>query len=88
MKNDLEALVAAMKITGQDTTDIDKMTRLVRAVQTIQREGATPDAMLGLLAQNNPKFAAMAALVKALGANSGEQAGNPPKGDDIQYNHF
>ena len=64
------------------------MTRLVRAVQTIQREGATPEAMFGLLAQSNPKAAAMATLIKALNATNEGQAEAQQKGDDIQYNHF
>ncbi len=89
-----EALSAALKLAGQDTAQMDKTLRLIKTMQVIRSEGATPSAMLTLMAQYDPKYAAMAALVKAMGANqntSQEQAPPPtdgPKDDGIQYNHF
>lgn len=79
-----DALQAALKLAGQDTANLDKTLRLIKALNAIRTEGTTPDAMMALLAQYNPKYAALSALLKAM-----TPAPQPPKGpDDVQYNHF
>ena len=82
-----EALSAALKMAGQDTADIDKTLRLVRTVEHIRRDGATPDGLISLLAQYDPRYAAMAALARALGAVPTAASAEPSR-PDVQYNHF
>lgn len=96
-----DALTAALKMAGQDTADMDKTLRVIKTMQAIRAKGATPDTVMSLLAQYDPKYAAMAALLRALQtANPTEQQAEPAdKGKQdakqaestepfVQYNHF
>lgn len=75
-------------MAGQNTAELDKTLKMIKMVQTIQSEGVTPETMMGLLAQSNPKAAAMATLMKAMNANTANKADAPQGGNDVQYNHF
>ena len=87
MELNTEALAAALKMSGQDTAQLDKTIKMVKMVNVIRENGATPETMMTFLAQFNPKYAAMAALVRALG--TAEQKQEPTAAADYeQYNHF
>ena len=88
MELNSEAISATLKMAGQNTAELDKTLRIIKMVQTIQNEGVTPETMMGLLAQSNPKAAAMATLMKAMNASTMGKSEAPPGGNDIQYNHF
>jgi hypothetical protein len=88
MEVNSDALSAALKMAGQNSADLDKTLRMIRSVQSIQKEGATPVTMLNLLAQYDPKYAAMAALMRALSNGETVNGKEPPADDGVQYNHF
>lgn len=86
-----DALAAALKMAGENTVDMEHTLRLIHTMQAIQRDGANPQTMMNLMAQYNPRFAAMSALVRALaqgGAAESEPKGDAPPDDGVQYNHF
>ena len=88
MEVNSEALAAALKMAGQDTAGLDKTLRVIKSVQSIQSQGATPVTLMALLAQYDPKYAAMAALMRALSVGAAQQPDGGKPSDDVQYNHF
>ena len=101
MEVNSEALAAALKMAGQDTAEMEKTLRVLRMVKTIQANGLTPENMMALMAQYNPKYAAMAALMRNLQASAAAETEstapqNPPSETNrnteaqpfVQYNHF
>ena len=88
MEVNSEALAAALKMAGQNTQDLDKTLRVIKTVESIRRDGPTPTALLALLAQYDPRYAAMAALMRALGTANAEPTQNAKPDDSVQYNHF
>ena len=93
MNVDTDAMLAAMKMAGQDVAAAQRMMAALRAVRTLH-DNPNPDPMtlMGMMAQLNPKYNAMAALAKALiqGGKEESKEAPTPSGSEpfVQRNHF
>lgn len=92
MNVDTNALLAALKMSGQDVAQAQRTLAALQTMRTL-RENPSPDAMsvVSLLAQINPKYHAMAALARALQASDAPIAKEekPTESEPfVQRNHF
>ena len=84
MNVNTDALLAALKMSGENVEQAQSAMAIVQAMRVLHDKPNDPYALMGVMAQINPKYRAMAGLLRALA-----QQESAEKADDVfvQRNH-
>ena len=97
MNTSNDAIKQAIKLMGAFDPEAAKKMKTLETVSALSQEGPTPDILLSLLGQLNPKYAPYVTMLKTMSKmqeNSQKQTETPPVQEEprqdepfVQYNH-
>ena len=84
-----DALMAALKMSGQNVEQMQTTMAMLQAMRVLRDKPNDPYALMGMMAQINPKYRPMAALLRALGQNNNAE-GKAENAEEpfVQRNHY